>query len=118
MGLPTATSVTINGSAVDVYEYDDRQVIPYVGIGFIIRYMEAGVTTYQPVVLTKCAFSVDGLEANTQEENIEFQTTELTASVLRDDSANHRWRRIAADQTTEQAAENIVRSLLGLATTI
>ena len=118
MGLPDPTSVTVGSSTVDVYEYDDRQSIPYVGIGFIIRYMEQGVTTYQPVVFTKAAFSVDGIEAATQEEEVEFQTTELEASLLRDDSTNHRWKRVAADQTTEQAAENIIRSLLNITTTI
>lgn len=118
MGLPDPTTQTINGASVSIYEYDDRQVIPYVGIGCVVRYMESGVTTYAPLVFTKAAFSVDGLSANTQEETIEFQTQELTATIMRDDSAHHRWRRIAADQTTEQAAENIVRSLLGLATTI
>lgn len=118
MGLPTATSQTINGTTVNVYEYDDRQVIPYVGIGMIIRYMEAGQTTYSPVLFTKASFSVDGLSANTQEESIDFQTQELTAAIMRDDSANHMWRRIVEDQTSEEAAENIIRSLLGINTTI
>lgn len=118
MGLPDAESMTIGGSSVQVYKYDDRQQIPNVGIGFVIRYMEQGVTTYQPVVFTKASFSVDGIEAATQEEEIEFQTTELEAALMRDDSANHVWRIIAADQTTEQAAENIVRGLLNITTTI
>lgn len=118
MGLPTATSQTINGASVSILEYDDRQNIPYVGIGFIVRYMENGVTTYSPVLFTKAVFSVDGLSANTQEESIDFQTQELSATIMHDDSAHHRWKRIAADQTTEQAAENIIRSLLGIATTI
>lgn len=118
MGLPTASTKTINGQSVSIFEYDDRQSIPYVGIGFIIRYMEAGVTTYAPIVFTKCAFSVDGLSANTQEETIDFQTQELTATVMRDDSTHHTWRKIAADQTTEQAAENILRNLLNINTTI
>ena len=53
MGLPAPTEKTINGQTVDIYEYDDRQVIPYVGVGFIVRWMEQGVTTYQPVVFTR-----------------------------------------------------------------
>lgn len=118
MGLPTAEAVSINGQTVNVYDYDDRQAIPYVGIGFIVRYMEAGVTTYAPVVFPKAAFSVDGLEANTQEEEIDFQTTELEATLMRDDSANHRWRRVIEDQTTELAAENILRGMLGIESTI
>lgn len=114
MGLPDPTSVTVGSSTVDVYEYDDRQVIPNVGIGFIIRYMESGVTTYQPVVFTKASFAVDGIDAATQEEEVEFQTTELTASLMRDDSANHVWRRIGVDQATEAAAEDVVKALLNI----
>ena len=114
MGLPAAESMTIGQDTVQVYKYDDRQSIPNVGIGFVIRYMEQGVTTYQPVVFTKASFSVDGLEAATQEEEIEFQTTELEAALMRDDSANHVWRIIAADQTTEAAAVNVIKGILNI----
>lgn len=112
MGLPDASQV--NG--IDVYDYDDRQQIPNVGVGFIVRYMEQGITTYSPVVFTKAAFSVDGLEAATQEESVDFQTTELEATVMRDDSANHIWRRIAVDQATEAEAENVIKAMLGITT--
>lgn len=115
MGLPNAESMAVGSETVQVYKYDDRQQIPNVGIGFIIRYMEQGVTTYQPVVFTKASFSVDGIEAATQEEEIEFQTTELEAALMRDDSANHVWRIVAADQTTEAAAENIIKGILNVA---
>lgn len=114
MGLPAPSQVTVGTATVDVYEYDDRQIIPYVGIGFIVRYMEQGVTSYQPVVFTKAAFNVDGLDAATQEESIDFQTTELSATLMRDDSANHVWRKIAEDQTTESKAEDVVKALLGI----
>lgn len=114
MGLPEPSTVSVGGSSVNVYDYDDRQDIPYVGIGAVIRYMEAGVTTYSPVVFTKAAFNVDGLDATTQEEDIDFQTTDLEATIMRDDSTNHTWRRIGADQTTEAAAENVVKALLGI----
>lgn len=118
MGLPAPTELTVGSETVNVYEYDDRQVIPYVGIGFVVRYMEMGVTTYSPVVFTKAAFNVDGLEAATQEDEIEFQTSELEATLMRDDSTNHIWRRIAEDQTTEAAAENIVKAMLNIQSSI
>ena len=114
MGLPNAETLTVGSESVDIYTYDDRQNIPNVGIGFVIRYMESGVTTYQPVVFTKASFSVDGLDAATQEEEIEFQTTELEASLMRDDSEHHAWRKIGADQTTEAAAVNVVKALLNI----
>ena len=114
MGLPNAEPLTVGSDSVDIYTYDDRQNIPNVGIGFVVRYMESGVTTYQPVVFTKASFSVDGLDAATQEEEIEFQTTELEASLMRDDSQYHAWRKIGADQTTETAAVNVVKALLNI----
>ena len=114
MGLPAPTTVEVGAGTVQVYEYDDRQEIPYVGIGFIIRYMEDGDTTYAPCVFTKATFNVDGLEAATQEEDIEFQTTELEATLMRDDSTHHTWRRIAEDQDTEADAEAVLKALLNI----
>ncbi len=114
MGLPTAESITVGSGSVSVQVYDDRQSIPYVGAAFIVRVMENGTTSYIPYFLTKVIFKEDGLEASTQEENIEFQTSELEADVLRDDTTNHVWRKIAAEQTTETAAENVVKAFLGI----
>ena len=114
-GLPTADSVTITegGTAtVSVYVYDDRQTVPYCGIGFVVRYMEEGVTSYVPVVLTKVQFSVDSIEANTQEEDIDWQTSELSAKIFRDDTTNHSWRKIGAAQTTEAKATAVISALL------
>lgn len=113
MGLPAETEVTVGENTVKVQDFDDRMTIPYVGIGFVVRYKENGVTSYMPVVLTKCIFDVEGLEANTQEEDIDFQPQELTATITRDDSANHRWRRYAEAQTTEAEAEAVLAVLLG-----
>lgn len=116
MGLPaeTSMSVSISGTTttVKVLEYDDRQSIPYVGVGFIVRYMEDGVTSYVPVVLSKVIFDEDTIEASTETDSIEFQTAELSATITRDDSANHRWRRIAEAQTSEAAAEAVLDAML------
>lgn len=113
MGLPAATSVSVGTESVDVYEFDDRQAKPYVGVGFIVRFMEDGVTSYVPYVLPKTIFSDLGIEAETQEESIDFQTTELEATIMRDDSTNHRWQRIGDAQTTEDAAYAVLSALLG-----
>lgn len=111
-GLPAETTLTVGSDTVKVLEYDDRQSAPYVGIGFVVRYMENGVTSYVPVVLTKCIFDVDTLEAETQGENIDFQTAELTATIARDDTTNHTWRRIGEAQTTEAQAEAVIAAML------
>ena len=111
-GLPDSESITVGSDSVDVYVYNSDQDIPYVGIGFVCRYMEQGVTTYVPVVYTKCKFDVDGMTAQTQEDTINFQTQELTATLMRDDTTKHVWRKIAAAQETEEAAEAVIQALL------
>lgn len=113
MGLPNATQVQVGEEQVDVYDYGDDMQAPYMGLGFIVRYQSAGVVTYAPFLLTKVQFQTPGLEANTQEDEIEYQTQELTATILRDDTANHKWKRLAADQETEADAEKVLKVLLG-----
>ena len=109
-GLVTTKSIPVSSSTVTAKVYDDLQVIPYVGIGFVVRYMENGVTTYAPVILPKAQFSPESLNAATQGESVEFQTTELQATVMRADDANHSWKVVAADQATEAAAVAVINA--------
>lgn len=113
LGLPEATNVEAGGSQVAVSHYGDGMEIPYVGIGFVVRYQSAGVITYAPVVLTKARFQQPGLDAATQEESIDWQTQELTADLMRDDTTSHDWKLVGADQSTEAAAEAVLKAILG-----
>lgn len=113
-GLVTSGSITVGSSTVATKVYDDLQVIPYVGIGFVVRYMENGVTTYAPIILPKAQFSPESLEASTQGEEVEFQTTELVATIMRADDAAHSWKVIAEDQTTEANALAVINSYFGV----
>ena len=97
LGLPSA-------GADGFTAYGDDMNPPYVGIGFICRYMEDGVTTYVPVVLPKCRFNTPSLSAETQGESIEWQTQELSAQVLRDDTAKHNWKLVGSSYSTEALA--------------
>lgn len=109
MGLPAPAS------GADWIPYDDDQAVPYVGIGFIARYMSAGVESYTPIVLAKCQFNEIPNAAATQEEEIDWQTQELTASIMRSDDAKHTWKWIAAsDYSTEAAAEAALKTKLGI----
>ena len=103
-GVKTTRKEGSGDTAISFDVYDDKQEMPYVGVGFVVRYMEDGVTTYAPIIIKKVKFSPEGLDAATQEENIEWQTTKLEASIMRDDTANHEWKMIGEDQTTEEAA--------------
>ena len=108
MGL----TATRTAGQVEFDQYDDTQVIPYVGVGFVVRYMEDGVTSYVPYILNKVKFNPEGLEAATQEEEIDWQTTELEGSIMRDDSTAHAWKLIGAAQTTEAAAVDAYKAIL------
>ena len=113
LGLPETTKVTVGGDQVDVSHYGDGMEIPYVGIGFVVRYQSGGVVTYAPVVLAKARFQQPGLDAATQEESIDWQTQELTANLMRDDTSNHDWKLVGADQATEEAAVEVLKAILG-----
>lgn len=114
-GTTSTTSVTIGSGTTTTVSgdvFDDLAVIPYVGIGYIVRYMEDGVTSYVPTVLYKCKFSDPPTDAETQGESIDFQTTALEATIMRDDSTNHRWKVEFAAQTTESAALDVIKAVL------
>ena len=114
-GLPEPESLSYGKSkTVEVYSYGEGMEIPYVGIGFVVRFMSGGVTTYAPMLLTKTRFQTPNTEAATQEESIEWQTQTLTADLMRDDSADRNWKKIAADQATEAEAEEIVKAMLNI----
>lgn len=106
-GLPKAES---DGWTAD----GDTTNAPYVGIGYIVRYMSGGDVIYVPTVLAKTRLSIPTEEASTQEDEIDWQTTALDFTLMRDDSANHNWRFIGADFTTEEAAEAALKTKLGI----
>ena len=112
LGLPAATQETIGESPVDVYDYDDRMNPPFLGLGVLQRVMLNGVQYWVPIVFTKVKMNIPSDEANTQEDQIDWQTQELEMTILRDDSANRRWKRVFERQTTKAAALNIITTYL------
>lgn len=107
MGIPEA-------DAQGFIHYGENLTIPYVGVGFICRYMEDGVTSYVPYILTKCRFVTPGVDAQTATETIEWQTQEITATLLRDDTQNHDWKLVGTEQTTEALAEAKIKAIFNI----
>lgn len=93
--------------------YDDDQVTPYLGLGFIIKRRKGGKDKWRAVVLTKTMFAVPSDAATTQGETIEWQVPELSATVMRDDSETHMWKR-EATFTTETQAEAYIKNRLNI----
>lgn len=106
MGLPTAASDGFTA-------YDDDQNIPYVGIGYIARYMSDGQETFVPTLIVKAKFNQIESNAATQEEEIDWQTQALSAQIYRGDDAKHTWKFVGSDYSSESAAESALIVKMG-----
>ena len=116
LGLTEQAVGTIEGvtdEEVQELIYDDTQVSPYLGVGFIVKKVKNGVTAWRGIVLTKVMFSIPSDAATTQGESIEWQVPELSATIMRDDSATHMWKR-EATFTTEAQAELYIKDRLDI----
>ena len=111
-GLPAAaTTGTYNGYT----GYGDEATMPFVGVGFIRRTMNNGTTNYWAVVFPKVKFAFDGEDAQTSEDQISWQTKELSASFFKDDTANHNWKYVNDTAfTTEALAEAAIKTFLSI----
>lgn len=112
-GLPEPKPAA-NLENVNVQAFGEKAAAPYLGLGFIIRYQSGGVITYEPIVLPKVKFNAGSTSAETQGESIDWQTEELTARIMRDDTADKNWKLIADEQDTEEEAENVLKAMLGI----
>ncbi len=106
-GLPTA-------DAAGFLNYDDDQVVPYVGIGFIIKYMSEGVTYYTPVIFPKARAGQFSVNAETQGESISWQTAEIPFTIFKDDTAKHQWKKVGGELADEATAEAAIKTFLGI----
>lgn len=105
------TGVTDEGANELIW--DDGQQTPYLGVGMIIKKMVAGVIKWRAVILTKVMFNIPADAATTQGESIEWQTPELTGTIMRDDSAKHTWKK-EATFTSEAQADAYIKDRLSI----
>ena len=114
MGIEAEGTITVGNEGVKTTDYGETMSIPYVGVGAIVQYQSEGVTTYEPILFTKARFNDTGISAKTMEGSIDWQTKQITATLLRDDTAAHNWKRVAEAQTTEEKAEAVIKAFLGI----
>lgn len=93
--------------------YGDSQQAPIVGVGFIARYQSGGTTVYVPMIIRKCQFNQISTNAETQEEQINWQTQELSAKILKTNDIGQ-WKWIGIDYDSELKAENAIRRRFNL----
>ena len=106
-GLPTADSA-------EWYNYDTDQAVPHCGVGFVLRVQESGTVSFVPMILTKVQFNEPSTTASTAEDSIEWQTEELTAQIVRDDTAKRCWKKLGEEVASEAAAEAKIKAFLSI----
>ena len=109
-GITPETSTTPAGSIVT---FDDDAEPPYLGYGVVVPKIHNGTKTYLAVLLKKIKFVLPPDSFETRGETVTFKTPELTATVMRDDSAKHPWRKWA-EFGTEDAANTWLNGQLSI----
>jgi len=115
MGIPGSSKaiVTVGEENFELTNYDDDQSIPYVGLSVVLKQQSKGKTFYRAFIYRKIQFAQFDIPANTEGENIDWQTTALTAAIFRDDTPKHPWKSISDPVATQLEAYNIGRVFLG-----
>lgn len=93
--------------------FDDDMAPPYLGYGVIIPKIRNNTRSWMALLLTKIKFSIPGDSFVTKGETVEFQTPQLTATVMRDDTTKHAWRKYA-EFSTEAAADTWLNTQLSI----
>lgn len=90
LGITPAAVETPAGTTLD---FSANAQAPYLGFGIIVKNIVENAPKWMAIILTKIQFSMPTIEAETQGETIEFSGHELTATILRDDTAAANWQR-------------------------
>lgn len=107
MGLPAADQS-------GWISYGDSQTVPFVGVGYIAKYMSGGEITYVPTVIPKVVFNQISNSHATSEDSLNFQTQALTAQIKRADDADRSWKYLGEPQATEALAEAAIKTKFGI----
>ena len=116
LGLPASEAFEVGeNKSVNLQKYGKALNAPYVAFAYVRRTQMEGVTKYYPVIHPKNKFSIPSDSAATQEDSIDWQTQELSATILRDDTAEANWK-ITTDEglDTEEEAEEVIKKYLNI----
>ena len=116
LGLPEPVSFEVEASEqVQLQGYGEVMDPPYVGLSYIRRTMMKGKTSFYPLIHPKVGFAVPSDSAATQEDVIDWQTQELSTTVLRDDTTKNNWKvTTASGCDTEAEAEAVIKKYFNI----
>ena len=109
-GITPGSSTTPQGDTVD---FSANIVAPYVGVGLIAKSIVDNTAVWMGIILPKVQFQIPHFDLTTQGEEIEFSGNELTAAILRDDTAAQNWQRLGWFNT-ESNAEVWIKNILSI----
>lgn len=109
-GISVGSSTTPTGSTVD---FSGNLTIPYVGVGMITKSIVDNTPVWLGIILPKVQFTVPTFDLSTQGEEIEFSGHELTATIMRDDTANANWQKLGWF-SSEADAETWIKGFLSI----
>lgn len=87
----TPVAVTSPGTGTTL-EFKSGQAIPYLGLGLIVNKVVNNVNVYMGLILNKIQFRIPAGDYSTMGETIEFQTPELEATIMKDDTSDGVWQ--------------------------
>lgn len=112
----TETTMTVGEKSVPVVKFGKAVNPPYLGIGGVKRMQMNGVVSFRPVIFCKARFAMPADAAETQEEKINYQTQELSAAVMRDDTPEENWKIIPKEGfPTEDEAVAFIKAVFNAA---
>lgn len=109
LGLTNQTTV----GSVQWDDYDDDTTPPDIGYGHVKQVVENGVTKYAAFILPRVKMALPSESAETRGESIDWQTQELTATIMRSLNGKHKWRSVPPKffDTEDEAAAAVVAYL-------
>lgn len=89
LGIEPEQVSTPAGTAI---KFKSGVAIPYLGLGLIVNKVVNNRNVYMGLILNKIQFRIPAGDYSTMGETIEFQTPELEATIMKDDTADGVWQ--------------------------
>ncbi len=114
-------SETVGGKEVKGIAFDDDMVSPPVGSGLIEEHVFHGKYFYRAFLFPKTTYKIPAGAATTRAETIDWQTQELTATIMRSEeketdgtpALHHPWQKYW-DCDTEKEAMDLLKQILNV----
>lgn len=111
LGLKNQTSVKSGSTTWD--DYDDDMTPPDIGYGHVKKVRDKGADKYIAVVYPRIKMNIPSEAIETQEKEINWQTQELTAKILRSLNGKHKWKcEVPTPFESKEEAYNAVKAFL------